>query len=227
MEKSVGQILKETREKRKIKLADVHKKTRISIKYLLALEEDRPDDFPGEAYFLGFLHTYAKFLGINAEELVEKYRQTKIAVVSEPVKTEEETEIPVISQPVQPAVNYWRMGILLGLFIILLGYFFSSRLSLGLRKKEKISPTLVVNLEEKKIVLEAKANADTWVRIIADGNLLYERILSTGTEKRWEAKDKFHLRVGYVPGVEMKLNGQPIDLIKGSTGQINEFDLPR
>lgn len=223
MEKSIGQILREAREKQKLKLEDVHKKTRISMKYLLALEEDRASDFPGEAYFLGFLRTYAKFLGLNGEELVEKYRQTKISLSIEESARVEKTESPIISQLV---VHYRWTGILLGLLIVLLVYFLSSRLSFK-KKSGMPSPPVSVSIpQEKKLILEAKANTDSWLRVIADGNLLYEKILSSGTEKRWEAKEKFHLRVGYVPGIEMKLNGKSVDLITGSSGYIKTLVLP-
>lgn len=219
MEKSVGQILKETREKRKIKLEDVYKKIRTSRKYLLALEEDRPNEFPGEVYFLGFLRTYAKFLGLNPEELVQKYQQSITQIPTESIESVKRPKFLVILQQ-------YRMVILLGLFVIVFIYFLSSKLRF--EKKEKVRPPTVpvVTSQEKKLILEAKASKDSWLRVIADGNLLYERILSSGTEKRWEAKEKFHLRVGYVPGVEMKLNGRPVDLIAGSSGYIKEFDLP-
>lgn len=219
MEKSIGQILKETREKQKIKLEDVRKKTKIIMKYLLALEEDRPGDFPGEAYFLSFLRSYAKFLGLDGEELVQKYRQIH-PVSGEPV------EFVGKSIRFQQSPQY-RLALLSVLFIVILIYFLFSKLHF--KKKEEILPLSqsVVTPEEEKIVLEAKATADTWLRVIADGSLVYERILFSGMEKRWEAKEKFHLRVGYVPGLEVKLNGQPVDLITGSRGYVKELDLRR
>ncbi len=220
MEKSIGQILKEAREKQKIKLEDAHKKTRISLKYLLALEEDRESDFPGEAYFLGFLRNYAKFLGLNSQELVEGYLKLNAPPQLETEKISKERESPA-------AYSKRLQGILLFLLFLLLGYFlFSKKSVLREEKKESPAPKTTDTLQEKRIVLEVKANMDTWLRVISDGDLFYERILSSGTEKRWEAKEKFVLRVGYTPGLEMKLNGKPVDLTTGSTGYIKDLVLP-
>ncbi|HCJ66074.1 MAG TPA: hypothetical protein DHV62_01790 [Elusimicrobia bacterium] len=220
MEKSIGQILKEARGKRKITLEDVHKKTRISIKYILALEEDHPNNFPGEAYFLGFLRNYAKFLGLNSEELVEKYLKSLTNFQLETVQLAKESKSSI-------TYSKYRVSVLLFLFVLVLIYFlFSTRLFFEKEKKISSPPKSINTSQERKLVLEAKASADTWLRVIADANLLYERILSSGTEKRWEAKEKFILRVGYVPGLEMKLNGKPVDLITGSSGYINNLVLP-
>lgn len=216
MEKTIGQILRETRGKRKVSLEAVHKQTKISLKYLSALEEDRSQDFPAEVYFLGFLRQYAKFLGLDAEELVQIYHHSKQTVEAESTKTKIKPKVPIISKK-----N--RIVLLLIFFVIVFIYLFPSLVRF--EKKSPPSPPPASLPKEEKMILEAKAVADTWMRVIADDNLLYERILSTGTEKRWEAKEKFHIRVGYVRGVEVKLNGISLDLTTGSTGYVKEFDL--
>ena len=72
---SVGFTLKEVRERRSLDLAGVATKLRIRQPFLVALEEGRFKDLPGGTYAIGFLRTYAEFLGLDGEEMVRRFRQ--------------------------------------------------------------------------------------------------------------------------------------------------------
>jgi hypothetical protein len=76
MGSQVGQALREARTERGIELSEVERVTKIRIKFLLAMEEDRWDALPAPAYARGFLSTYARFLGLDDQALVDKYRRT-------------------------------------------------------------------------------------------------------------------------------------------------------
>ena len=41
--------------------------------YLLALENDRTEEFANQAYLKGFLRTYAAYLGLNPDDLIRHY----------------------------------------------------------------------------------------------------------------------------------------------------------
>ena len=71
---SVGYVLRKAREKRGLSVQDVYKGTNMADKFVLALEEDRWDVFPAETYMIGFLRNYAKFLGLDDDEVVSSYR---------------------------------------------------------------------------------------------------------------------------------------------------------
>ena len=71
---SVGDILRARREELGWKLPDVAAWLRIRLPYLEALEAGRPGELPGSAYAVGFLRTYAKALGLEAEQLVERFK---------------------------------------------------------------------------------------------------------------------------------------------------------
>jgi cytoskeleton protein RodZ len=70
----IGSILKETRQRLGIELATVEEQTKIRIKYLRALEDERWDVLPGPAYTRGFIRAYAETLGLDPELLVDEYR---------------------------------------------------------------------------------------------------------------------------------------------------------
>jgi helix-turn-helix protein len=72
----IGEALKRTRTRQKIDIRTVEQQTKIRIKYLRALENEEWDVLPGPAYAKGFLRTYAHFLGLDGDALVDEYRRT-------------------------------------------------------------------------------------------------------------------------------------------------------
>lgn len=76
MERGVGTILRTARSRRKIELSEVEAATRIRLRYLNAIENEEWDILPGGVYTRGFIRTYASFLGLDGERLVEEYRQS-------------------------------------------------------------------------------------------------------------------------------------------------------
>lgn len=74
MERGVGTILHRARNRREIELAEVEAATRIRLRYLSAIENEEWDVLPGGVYTRGFIRTYASFLGLDGERLVEDYR---------------------------------------------------------------------------------------------------------------------------------------------------------
>ncbi len=73
---AIGDVLKRTRTRRKVDIHTVEQQTKIRTKYLRALENEEWDVLPGPAYAKGFLRTYAQFLGLDGDALVDEYRRT-------------------------------------------------------------------------------------------------------------------------------------------------------
>ena len=69
----IGGSLREARLKRGLTAADVQKAIRIRDRYLQALEEERWEVLPGDAYVKGFLRTYADYLGLDGNLYVDEY----------------------------------------------------------------------------------------------------------------------------------------------------------
>lgn len=68
-------MLRTARVNRGLEIVDAEQATKIRGRYLRALEEERFEILPGEAYTRGFLRTYAEFLRIDPEPLLEEYRR--------------------------------------------------------------------------------------------------------------------------------------------------------
>ncbi len=73
--KQVGEMLKEEREKYRLSLDEVAKRTRIRSEYILALEESRFQDLPAAPFVKGYIKTYAKLLGLTYQPLVALLRR--------------------------------------------------------------------------------------------------------------------------------------------------------
>jgi len=71
----IGDQLRETRMRNRIDITEVEAATKIRAKYLRALENEEWDLLPGPTFVKTFLRTYADYLGLDARNLVEDYRQ--------------------------------------------------------------------------------------------------------------------------------------------------------
>ena len=71
----IGETLRETRMRRRIDMTEVEAATKIRAKYLRALENEEWDLLPGPTFVKTFLRTYAEYLELDPQILVEEYRQ--------------------------------------------------------------------------------------------------------------------------------------------------------
>jgi len=71
---SVGEMLREKREQRGEDLRYVAQMLRIRYPYLKAIEEGLADDLPGPTYAIGFVRTYAEHLGLDAKDMVTRFK---------------------------------------------------------------------------------------------------------------------------------------------------------
>jgi cytoskeleton protein RodZ len=69
----IGERLRSARQALGLSLEEIENVTRIRRSFLVALEQETFDVLPGPAYVRGFLRTYAAYLGIPLEELLELY----------------------------------------------------------------------------------------------------------------------------------------------------------
>lgn len=69
----VGTMLRDRRVELGQDIATVARQTHIKISYLKAIEEGRRRDLPGTAYTIGFVRTYADFLGLDGNRLVTDF----------------------------------------------------------------------------------------------------------------------------------------------------------
>ena len=71
---AIGELLRDSRLRRGDELIDAAQSLRIRQHYLQALEDGRIWDLPGPTYAVGFIRTYAEYLGLDGEEIVRRYK---------------------------------------------------------------------------------------------------------------------------------------------------------
>jgi transcriptional regulator with XRE-family HTH domain len=77
--KEIGDYLHRVREEKNISLKEVQEATKISMRYLEAIDRGDLEGIPGEVYRKGFLVNFANAIGLNGQEVLQKYYQMKSA----------------------------------------------------------------------------------------------------------------------------------------------------
>ncbi|MFQ6672021.1 MAG: helix-turn-helix domain-containing protein, partial [Candidatus Tectimicrobiota bacterium] len=72
-DETLGHFLKRERSLRGVSLQEVADATKISLRFLEALEADEYDVLPSRAFIIGFLRAYAQCLKIDPQEVVLLY----------------------------------------------------------------------------------------------------------------------------------------------------------
>lgn len=70
---SFGEELRREREIRAISLKEIADATKISKRFLEAIEKNDHSTLPAPVFTRGFVREYARYLGLNAEEMVNRY----------------------------------------------------------------------------------------------------------------------------------------------------------
>ncbi len=83
------------------------------------------------------------------------------------------------------------------------------------------APTLTPTPPVTEMDVMVRAVQRAWVRILADGQIVLEKVLEAGSEQRWQVQNSLVLRTGNAGGVEVEINGEMQDAI-GGLGTIEE-----
>jgi len=73
----IGGILRSARETRNITIETIATTLKIRGRYLMALEEGSITEFPSLTYLMGYLKTYADYLGLNSIAIIAQFKAEK------------------------------------------------------------------------------------------------------------------------------------------------------
>lgn len=80
----IGEALRSTRERRGLSIDEVARETRISPRFLEALEAEQFDELPAPVYVRGFLRSYASYLKIEPQPLLDRLVGGDVSVPAAP-----------------------------------------------------------------------------------------------------------------------------------------------
>ena len=225
-----GERLKRERELREVTLDEVSKATRISARFLQALENEDWPKLPGGVFGRGFVRTIARYLGLGEESLLAEYDLARgEGAISAPPKPEERIPSPPKWLPVAAVL------VILLLFAgLIFGGIYAWR-KIKARRLAKpqqssiVQPTpamatLAPAAPAAKISLQlaVSTSAPTHMRILADGKAVLDADLLAGQNRRFAASNQFEVSTSDSSAVLLELNGNMIAPLgtPGSSGKI-------
>ncbi|HET9957806.1 MAG TPA: helix-turn-helix domain-containing protein [Polyangiaceae bacterium] len=127
--RGVGQYLREQRESRGMSVEEISRATRVPVSSVERIEADRYDELPGEVFVRGFLKSYARALGVPADEVMARYTASRrVAWV---------TPLPISSVNPRPARGR-RFGVAIAFVLLLI--LFTLALSIVLKPRGEDMP---------------------------------------------------------------------------------------
>lgn len=111
-----GDKLRREREMRGVTLAEMSESTKISKRWLQALEDEQFEILPGGVFNRGFVRSYARFLGINEEQAVADY----VAASNEQPAPEDKFPLEIHEKENAPPLNPKRSFLPVALAIVAL-----------------------------------------------------------------------------------------------------------
>lgn len=69
----IGEYLKKEREAKGIPLKEIAGATHIGLRFLEAIEQEDFKTLPGEIFVRGFIKTYANYIGLDSNEILDRY----------------------------------------------------------------------------------------------------------------------------------------------------------
>lgn len=228
----IGNTLRQARERKGLSLADVERDLNIRPRYLAALEEERFDALPGEAYVKGFLRTYAEYLGLDARLFLDEYK-ARTQEREEPVVFTPPPRFPPLQLEARPrTIAVLAAAVLVPVVLGLAAWRLTSsggapsagsaaRVTVPAASTETRQSAAGATAAASRpprprrvhLVLEA-ARGDSWVLARAGsetGRVLYEATLPSGESIRLHGR-RLWLRLGAPWNLDARLNGRPIAL---------------
>lgn len=241
-----GEHLKREREMRGVTLEEISAATRISIRFLEALEKERWDQLPGGIFNRGFIRTVARFLGLNEESLIAEYA----------LETHDRPQVAVwANTPRQPSRA--RLATLLVLLIAALvaggweAYRRHTPLVASWRALEMYVKAFAMSRPASSpaspapasapaqppdagsapagldlLELKIEAGKPARVKVIVDGKEVFSGALEPGETKRFLGQNSFEVSSNESSAVLLELNGQLMPPL-GPTGQSGGVKLTR
>jgi cytoskeleton protein RodZ len=231
---TLGQELRKKREERGSSLKDIANQTKIGLRLLQALEDDRHDLLPEMFFLKGVLRSYVKAIGAD-----ENYFMDRLTKATAGPALEE--EVPAMDEHPERDGKVLRiLALVAGLAIVAVaGYFLlrgrpaSDRVTApkpaaelravpddsaaAVPVESKPAPTAEPKtaVPEPPLKLEMAFLYDTWMVVEADGVKVYQDTHKAGETAVFTAQKSLLLWIGNAGGFSFKLNGKPAKSMGG------------
>ena len=114
-QRTFGKYLRTERELRQIPLSEIAESTKIPVDTLVNLEDGRWENLPAEVYVRGFVHSYARHIGLIPNDVCQRYTQT-----IERIQEKAQPTIEPVGEAAEAIGGKRRYGLALVVIIILI-----------------------------------------------------------------------------------------------------------
>lgn len=244
---TVGEILRRTRMHYGQSLEQVEFALRIRASQLHALEVGDVSQLPGRVYAIGFVRTYAEYLGLDGDRMVHLFKNQSVGN-----KNKADLSFPTISKESQiPSAPFIAGGMIGAILLVIAWIIFFARPmqqvddipTLSVDPDQSITAAPPIGLEKtiedtaegeeeaeepKSILLPApaqtgvviKTTQSSWVEIRdANGKVVLSQILQEGDEYTIPASEGYKMTTGNAGGLSISVNGIDIQPI-GKPAQV-------
>jgi cytoskeleton protein RodZ len=244
---SFGEELRREREIRGISLKEIADATKISKRFLEAIERNDHKTLPAPVFTRGFVREYARYLGLSADEIVNRYNYA--AAGDDRIETSPHLERLVQTQSPQrpkkgippPYARVDRNVVLLVVIVAALGAAFywavrhrraaasAAEIEAPAVTPKPIAPAAAKPAEpepappvanDETLRLSIDADDDSIVVLEADGKTVVNERMHKGDHRAVEAKESFRFKtIGNAGGVTLTLNDVKLAPL-GREGQV-------
>lgn len=223
---SFGTWLRRQREARDIELREIADHTKISIRYLEALETDRFEILPAPVFTKGFLSQYGRYIGLDPDQVVNTY----LNALDEGESGEREEP----RRRRQTDRQRWLGPLLVlgGVLLLALVAYLTFRAERSQDEELEAPPAMAVPAvqppvpTEQPTVLDESARLaplvvtldfvdDGWLEAEVDGARQLSEQVAKGESRRLLAEERIVLGLGNPEGVRVEVNGTPYELPEG------------
>jgi cytoskeletal protein RodZ len=235
-----GEHLRREREMRGVSLDEISAATRISTRFLEAIETEQWDQLPGGVFNRGFIRSIARFLGLDEDSLVAEYALGTASGAHVHVVAERARKMPRNWRPaaavvvafalivVGGVVGYHRYGA--GMAARLRARFLTARAGaraeLSSNQPATQGASVGAPAAPAGLALKIQAAKPTNVKVIADGKVVFDDTVEPNDVSQFEAQDSFEIRSSESSALLLELNGQTMPPI-GAPGQPGSVTLTR
>jgi len=214
---TIGSLLTKARKRKKISLDKAARETKIKKEFLEALEKENFEILPGNIYARAFLNTYAQYLEIKAEKLLDLYTQQRPIVEKRQIKEPIGLMFPKFT-PKRQQKRWIGLLIFLLLATIVL-VIFSQHKKVTFSSPKVKKPPVPKEESQRALNLKIKINKDCWLRVSEGEEIIFEENVSAGQVKEWGTDEEFVIRVDNAASIDLIVNDNYI----GPVGEEGEF----
>jgi cytoskeleton protein RodZ len=240
---NLGASFKKARESKGLSLDQIARETRISTRFLTAIENEEFHLLPGGIFNRGFVRSFAQAVGLDPDQAVSDYDQ--LASIRDP------GDIGSVTPPAPKGERY-LYPIAIGVLAVAIALFYiatreSGRTgdNRGLTPPAAVQPSAPVSVQEstpttpsptsepterglpatQTLTLDVEARERTWIKVTSDGNSVNSgEVLQPGMTRKFTAENSISISVGNAAGLTLKVNDMRLKPL-GRSGEVRSVTI--